>query len=81
MSRTSMPWAMTPLTLSSTTWVFRRTVTVEGDRTVFQIVTSAARIDVALTLSRWRSLFASQIRVAQSVARVFSCRSDAAECS
>ena len=37
-------------------------VTVEGDRAVLsgimQIVTSAVRIDVALTLSRRRSLFA-----------------------
>ena len=40
-------------------WGFRRTVTVEGDRIIFQIVTSAVRINVALTLSKWRSLFAS----------------------
>ena len=79
MSRTTMPWAVTPLTLSSTTWVLRRTVTVEGDRIVFKIVTSAVRINVALTFSRWRSLFASPIRVAQSVARACSCRSDATE--
>ena len=41
---------------------FLHTATVKGDRAVFlrlmQIVTSAVRIDVALTLSRRRSFFA-----------------------
>ena len=52
---------MTPWKLFLIIWVFRRTVTVKGDRDfseIMQIVTSGVHIDVALTLSRRPSLFA-----------------------
>ena len=59
----SIPWAMTPWASSSTTWVSQacgncpgRSGSLSG---IMQIVTSAVRVDVALTLSRRCSLFAS----------------------
>ena len=59
----SIPWAVTLWTSSSTTWVSQacgncrgRSGSLSG---FLQIVTSAVRADVALTLSRRRSLFAS----------------------
>ena len=58
----SIPWAMTPWTLFSTTWVSQACGNCRGLSSslsgIMQIVTSAVRVDVALTLSRRRSLFA-----------------------